>query len=363
MTSRVPQPSCRAPAEPSAPAREDGVVLILILTLLVLTISAVYSFARTAFLEVRSSRQREALVRADLLAESGLRIAERTLIEDLLAAADPLVATTETPRDPWELLSQTPIELPNENGVLHVRVEDSGGKINLNALVDAEGLPRDDSQPFLVSALERIVGDLPGREEDKPYEIEDLAEGILDWLDTDDLTGMGDDEADHYGRQGASASPLDRPLFTLDELDGVPGLDGLLLEALKAYFSAQPMFPPIEKSGVNLNTAPPHVLGLIYGGSALEKELLGNDEVFRILKARDEGKIFCREIGDDELCTTFPQEVGLLPEVTFPPLQYQSDVFRIRSEARIREARACITAIVDRSDPAEIRTLYYRKGC
>ena len=139
-------------------------------------------------------------------------------------------------------------------------------------------------------------------------------------------------------------------------------MDGLLLEALKAYFTVQPMFPDIEKSGVNPNTAPAHILGLIYHGTAQEKLLLDRDEVFRILTARSKDKVFCSEEYGEE-CESFAELTGLVGESFFPPLRYTSDIFTIRSEARYDRVRSCTTAVVDRGEASETKTLFYRIGC
>jgi len=355
----------REPGLHGAAGREDGVVLLLILVVIVLTIGSVYTFGRTTILDIMSSRQRTARVRAELLAHSGVEIAKRTLTDDLFMAEDPLTVRLESPGDPWRILSQTPIELPGE-GTLRIRIQDSGSRIALNALVDADGKPHLDSRPFLIAALERIIDKMPGRKEDKTYEIPDLADGILDWLDSDEETRLGDNEADFYRQAGRNSSPLNRPVFSLDELSVIPDLDGLLLEALKDYFSPYPMFPDIERSGVNPNTAPAHILGMIYHGTAQKKQLLDRDDVFRILQAREEEKVFC-EGGSDEGCESFTALTGFAGETIFPPLRYRSDLFMIHSEARVgetRETRACIRTVIDRGvADEEPRVLLYRMGC
>lgn len=352
-------------SQPCQPApvrtqREDGVVLLLVLVIIVLTIGSVYAFARTTVLEAMSSRQRTARVRAEILARAGIHIAVRTLIDDLYLSDDLMTTGVESPKDPWRLLSRTPIEIPG-NGTLRIRVDDAGSRISLNALVDEDGEPHSDSAGFLKAALERIIEEMPGREEDKLYEVGDLVDAILDWLDRDDETRLGDNEADYYRNQGSGALPIDRPVLTLDELSDVPEMDALLLETLKAYFTAHPMFPDIEHSGVNPNTAPAHILGLIYIGAALKKELLDRDEVFRILEARSEDKVFCpSEYGEE--CESFAALTGFTGD-PFPPLQYVSHIFTVKTEARYDEARACVTAVISREVTDGPETLFYRMGC
>ena len=60
---------------------EEGVVLLMVLTVIVLTISAVYAFARTSMLSVMAERQRMHHTRAELLARSSIEVGIRAVIE------------------------------------------------------------------------------------------------------------------------------------------------------------------------------------------------------------------------------------------------------------------------------------------
>ena len=205
---------------------------------------------------------------------------------------------------------------------------------------------------------------MPGRAEEKLYDTDAIAVGILDWLDTDDQTAsFGDNEARFYAGTDPDAIPLDRPFFSLDELAGVPGMDRLLVEALKDYFTAYPMFPAVDKSGVNPNTAPAHVLGLVYHyqGNASEGRLFDRDDVFRILRFRDEERVFCRDSAL-EGCESLQEHMEIFGDSVFPPFQFASDVFEIKVEASYGETRACVSRVIDRSDD-EVRTLAYRIEC
>ncbi len=341
---------------------EQGVVLLLVLVILVACISTVYAFTRTTTLEVLSSRHRSERTRAELLARSGVRVAERALLDDL-EWGDELTRLLESQLDDWALLTRAPIEVPG-GGELRIGIVDAGARINLNGLIDASGQPRLPSRPFLETALERIIESMPGRAEEKLYDIDAIAVGILDWLDANDQTAsFGDNEARFYDGMDSDAVPLDRPLFSLDELGAVPGVDRLLLEALKDYFTAYPMFPAVDKSGVNPNTAPAHVLGLVYHyqGNASEGRLFDRDDVFRVLRFRDEERIFCRE-SSREGCESFQEHMEIFGDLVFPPLQFASDVFEIEVEASYGETRACVSRVIDRSG-VEVRTLAYRLEC
>jgi type II secretory pathway component PulK len=338
---------------------EEGVVLLLVLVVIVLTIVSVYAFARTTVLDVVGLRQGILRDRAELLARSGLEIAQRALADDLSRAdTNPLAAQTETLLDAWAILGEEPIEVPG-GGELRVSIRDSGSRFNLNALLDSDGEPLTDSRPFLEAALERIIDNMPGRPEDKLYEPGELADAILDWIDSNDTTRMGDDEVSTYERMRAAGSPLERPLFTLAELAGLPGMDAPLLAELEQYFTPYPLFPIFQNAGVNPNTAPTHVLGLIYYGTADDMALATQDDVFRILRAREDGRVFCSGAAD-ERCVTFASEIGRAGETVFPPLQLSSNVFNIESRATVAGASFRIIATVDRTEPASPRMLEFQ---
>ena len=346
---------------------EEGVVLLLVLVLVVVAISTAYAMSKTSLIEVMSSRQRAQHARAEVLARSGIKLAERTLQDDLIEG-DETTRAVESDRDAWAVLSTEDIVLPGD-AHLRLTIRDAGGKVNLNALVDKDGKRiGETSKAFLKAALAHIRDTTPalkGKSGLGDEDIDDLADAILDWIDKDEDTRVGTPEEEFYVEmRKATSAPLNRPLFSIDELAGVPGLDALMLDALAAYFTTQPMFPPADGGGANLNTAPPHVLGLIYHGVGDELELLDQRNVFELLKARQEGKVFCPAAGAPP-CTDFFSELGLAPgEQIFPPLTYTASVFRIDSEARIGETRACVHSVVDRSGGGgEMKTLFYELGC
>jgi type II secretory pathway component PulK len=350
-----------------AAAREEGVVLLLVLVVIVLCIGTVYAFTRTTTLEVLGTRHRTARAQADLLARSGLAIATRAILEDR-AETDPLIQQLETPRDPWARLGLQPIDLPG-GGRIRISVEDSGTRLNPNGLLDAEGAALPESPSYLEAVLARVVRDMPGRQEEKRYDPGELAHAILDWIDSDTQTARGDDEGPYYARLagpgGRDALPLDRPLLSIAELADVPGMDALLLESLEAYLTPYPMFPDAQHRGVNPNTAPAHVLGLVqhgYSGAEAQQALFDEPLVFRILAARAEGRVFCASSGTD--CAPLEEELPELSgETLFPPLQYASDVFLVRVEAEVGETRSCVTSVIDRSRGEAPRTLSYGMDC
>jgi type II secretory pathway component PulK len=345
---------------------EDGIVLLLVLVLIVVAISTAYAMSKTSLIEVLASRQSAQHTRADLLARSGVGLAERALMDDLIEGTD-ITRAVESGLDAWSLLSRQEIELPG-GALLRVRIHDAGNKIDINSLVDAQGKRvAETSKTFLKAVLAHLRDTAPefkGSSALGDQEIDDLSDAILDWLDKDDETRVGTPEPEYYVEiKKAKSPPLNRPVFSLDELAPVPGMDPLLLEALKAYFTPYPMFPGTDGGGVNLNTAPAYVLALIFHGVADDQRLLDQRDVFEILKARGEGKVFCPTAGQDP-CTTFSGTVGIADgEAIFPPLTYKSRVFAIDVEATVGETRACVHSVIDRGASGGPKTLYYELGC
>ncbi len=359
---------------------ERGVVLILVLAILVLTVGSVYAFERRSLLEVASGRARNERVRAELLARSGIAVGVRA-VEDASKGPAPapqaqdgesaqpqpesqsISAGVDSVQSAWALLGRAPVELPGV-GELKVEVVDAGSRINLNALVTPTGEIKPESREFLQAALERVIEELPGRTEEKLYgPPEELADAILDWLDADDTTHLNDDENDVYPSRGGGR-PVNRPLWILAELATVPHMDSRLLAEFEHYFTTQPPHPKEGQGGVNPNTAPPHLLGMIYHGVTGDQRLLQADDVAALMRARDEGRLICENEAGDERCTSFAETLGRDGQA-FPPLALQSSVFEIKSEAKVGETRACVMTVVDLTGEGggSTQTLDYRMGC
>jgi type II secretory pathway component PulK len=345
---------------------EEGIVLLLVMVLIVVAVSTAYALSKTSLLEVMSTRQQEDHTRADLLARSGIKLAERALQDDLVEG-DEVNKAVESDRDAWAVLSHQEIELPG-GAVLRVGIRDAGAKVNINSLVDNDGKRvGETSKSFLEAVLGHIRDTTPafkGAASFGDQEIDDLADAILDWLDKDEETRVGTPEHEWYvDIKKAKSGPLNRPLFSLDELAPIPYLDPAMLDALKTYFTTEPMFPGGKGGGVNLNTAPPHVLGLIYHGVGEELQLVDQRDVFTLLKARKEGAVFCPEEGQPP-CVNFFKVLGIADgETIFPPLTFQSRVFRIDVEASVGEARSCVREVIDRGIGTQPTILFYELSC
>ena len=129
-------------------AREEGVVLLLILILITTTIGAVYAFARVSVLGISSARQRMDRTRAELLARSSLDLAVQALRDDA-ASSDPVHSAIDYGEDAWALLNREPVVFPDAGMEVRFRIRDAGQRIDLNALLDGQGAAQPISARFL----------------------------------------------------------------------------------------------------------------------------------------------------------------------------------------------------------------------
>jgi type II secretory pathway component PulK len=288
-------------------------------------------------------------------------VAIRALKDDLQRTSNSATDGLETPRDPWYLIGERALLLP-DHGRLRIRVRDMGAKINLNGLVDSKRVAHAESYDFLVAALTHVMDRMPGRREDRFYKPKELAGAILDWLDQGIRTRLGDLETRIYQARGARSRPTNRAFYSINALADLPGVDAALLEAMRHYFTVHPTFVELNESGLNPNTAPGWALGMIYMGTSDRRDLIEYREVLTTLQERARGRIFC-PVSEEDPCTSFHELIGQVGESAFPPLAFHNRAFEIESVGEYREASACVTAVVERYGPQDVRAIAYEQRC
>jgi general secretion pathway protein K len=332
--------------------RDRGLVLIAVLFFVVLAYAGVGTFLARAIVDGRSATNRDQAARAEALARGGVRLAVAALLMDR-AAEQQSDFEVDTPHDPWALLGAAPVPLA-DGGLLHVRVEDAGAKLSLNALF-AEGAPRDEkTEVFLTELLTKVIDEIPVRPEQKLYDVPVLARNLIDWVDTDNVRVAGGAEDDYYAAQRPPYRAANLPLLSVDELLLVEGFDAQLVNALRPYVDVIPL---AGADGVNPNTAPSWVLALLFHGQPGAEELADEDTVRRILDIRDQKGILCADEANHPGCTPLREVVE--GEV-YPPLTYHANVFRVTAEARYGEVRRTVEAVVDRSEAEKPAILAWR---
>ena len=172
-----------------------------------------------------------------------------------------------------------------------------------------------------------------------------------------DALARGGAEDTWYQQQSPPYRAANQPLRTVDELAMVEGFTPILVDGLRPYVTVHPRE---GGSGINLNTAPAHVLSLVYHGSLGSRTLASEDTVRRILRARQDGRILCSETASDDRCILASEIVdgSIFPEATLPG---EASVFTVEAEATVGDIRRTIAAVVDRTQASDPRILEWRR--
>ena len=113
----------------------------------------------------------------------------------------------------------------------------------------------------------------------------------------------------------------------------------------------------ISQKGINPNTAPPHVLGLLFSDDGADLRFADEEQVRQILEIRQEGGFVCGDDQSGEGCTPMRE---IVTNAIYPPPSYRSAIFTITAEARVGDVRRSIEAILDRESGAEPLLLSWR---
>jgi general secretion pathway protein K len=234
--------SDRGGRPPRSPRHRDesGVVLLLVMLVLALISVLVLTWAQEWRTELQlASNYREAH-QCRRLAEAGVyyalgKLLENKILESSIVAADPQAAAKLT--GGW-LADQRVHELKLPGGLVAVRVEDEGGKVNLN-LAGEETL----------TALFTFLGFSPER-------IPIMVDSILDWRSAGEQPRPFGAKSAYYKRLDPPYICRDGPFETVTELSWVRGFEvATLAPRLVDYLTVQK-----GSRGININTAPLAVL-------------------------------------------------------------------------------------------------------
>jgi type II secretory pathway component PulK len=336
---------------------EAGVVLVVVLVFALLLASSVATFLRRATVDTLIARNRESAARAESIARGGIRLATVLILEDKLRGDGAATGT-----DLWAQVGLVDIPV-DELSSLRLQILDAGDKLNLNAVFqfDDSGQPNANAIPYLEAILGKVIEELPIDPGEKAlYDVPELAANLVDWVDADDLRVRGGAEDDAYQKRDPPRRAANRPLLSLDELRIVEGFGPLLVDALRPYLT---VFPYAGRNGINPNTAPPHVLALLYYNDGSELRLAPEDRIREILRVRHEGGSICAEGAETDPqseipCTPIGEIVG--PNEIYPPPAWSSDVFTARARATVAGVSRTVEAVLDRKQSGEPLLLSWR---
>jgi general secretion pathway protein K len=216
---------------------ERGIALIAVLWGTALLALLAGSFADAARTETRIAHHLVERTRAAALADAGVYRA-------ILALLDPL------PERRWRDDGE-PYALALAGGAVEIRIQDEGGRIDLNA---APG-------PLLQGLLRTA-----GLAEDESAA---LVDRLADWRDADDLRRPHGAEARDYRAAGYWDGPKNGEFQAVEELRQVPGVSPALYERIAAALTVHSGRP-----SVNTATAPAQVLLSMPGMDEVKVEAL-----------------------------------------------------------------------------------------
>ncbi len=328
-----------------ASRHREGVVLLIVLFFALMLTSSIATFTRRSIIDVIVARNRDAAARAEALARSGIRLGKAILILDRQLKQS-LEQGIDSQQDSWYKLASMNIPVGN-NATMRIRIEDSGSRFNLNSIFNYgdEEVTWDETEPFLQALLEKVIDEMKLPPGEIYYDIPDLAAALIDWVDPDDV-GFNGREDDYYLAQEPPYRAANGPLLSVDDLFLVEGFDHKLVEALRPYISVEPF---AGGGGINLNTAPPHVLSLMYFNDGVDDRLADQGVVKKILDVRDAGGLLCGESAGAENCTPVSD---ITPNAIFPPPIFSASLFKIVASGSVGDINRSIEAVVNRStDP------------
>ena len=357
-------PLRRAPGTRHDRNRRGVVLLVVLFFALLLTVS-VATFLRRATIDSLVTRNRDDAARAEALVRGGVRLAEGLLLQDRLLEQQGGAARIDRFDDLWAVASGQQIDIGG--GTLRIDIEDAGAYLNLNALsqLNDQGkwAARSKSRVYLQFLFEKWIDELPIPPGERAlYDPQELAANLLDWMDSDEVRTQGGFEDDFYQRQDPPYQTANGPILSVEELRLVEGFNGTLVDHLRNYVTVFPWSAggcghPGVGCGVNLNTAPPHVLALLFYDDGVADRLATEDVVRGILRARDAGGGICGANNSEGACTPISE---LVTNPIFPPPTVLSQLFFVRAEARVNDVRRSVEAVIDRSPSDGSRVLSWR---
>jgi general secretion pathway protein K len=213
--------------------QEKGMVLLLVLVVVALLASLLTEFAFSTLVDLRLTETFRDSARAYYLAKGGIRVGRMILQED------------KNDYDaPDELWGQGVSTYPVGEGQVSIRIEDLGGKLDINRLVTPQG----NIDALFKDRFLRLFG---MTEADDPT---GLTDALIDWLDPDSDPEDYGAEDEYYQGLESSYSCKNAPLDCLDELGMVRGFTPEVIRIVTPHVTVH------GSEKVNVNTASAEVL-------------------------------------------------------------------------------------------------------
>lgn len=218
---------------------ERGMVLLLVLTVVTLLAALLTEFAFSSLVDLRLAETFRDSSRAYYLANGGVRVGRVLLQED-----------RNNYDGPGELWSLGVPGYPVGDGTVSIRIDDLGGRIDLNRLVNNVGDANDEAKNRCL----RLFAEL---------DLEDpagLVDALIDWLDPDEEEREFGAESRHYLDLPRPYRAKNGSLDSFDELLLVRGIDAEVLNRLAPHVAVLGAQLASVEPKLNVNTASVEVL-------------------------------------------------------------------------------------------------------
>lgn len=229
--------------------RERGVAAITAVLIVAVAASAAAVMLAQQSAMIDQAAMVAARAQADLYAQAGVDWARGVLAEDFRQGNE-----VDTLAEGW---AQPIAALPVERAIVSGHIADEQGRFNLNNVV-RQG-QKSDADLNVLRGLLGSLGLAP-----------DLADAVLDWIDTDaDLSGAAGAEDAYYLSLPRPYRAANREMVQVEELYRVRGFDAAAVARLRPHVTALP-----GRTAINANTASEAVVAALFG-IAREKAAAG----------------------------------------------------------------------------------------
>lgn len=201
-----------------------GSVLLVVVVVIAILVMAAYNFTEIMTTELEAATMYTAEVQARASADSGVEFVATILGNRKGAVAENLihnpqyfmgqvVATSPRPRANSRFTIIAPVEHDTRNNAIRYGLMDESAKLNINYLPNM-GLSNDDLHTLMLNIPNMTV---------------DIADALLDWMDSDDTINTYGAESETYQQMSPPYKAKNGPFETIDEMLLVKGITPTLL--------------------------------------------------------------------------------------------------------------------------------------
>jgi general secretion pathway protein K len=284
---------------------EKGFALVLTLIVTALLVALTVEFVNEVYVDTSARQNFVDAQQASLLAASGV---DGGIYELKLTLAGQSYSSL---LDRWA----KPLEFEEEAGSIKVTIEDENSKLNLNQIVGDNGTFIEPYHEIAILLLKKLGLS------------SDLLDTLADWRNDKIGSHPGGAKSSWYNTLKPPYSAKNGPLDTLEELALVKGFDAGTMNRLRPFVTIY------TDNTININTAAPEMLTALDVGmnDSLVKSVLDYRKTTPFKDRTDLARVAGME--------TIAQGLSLTTTA-------KGTVFRIRSQATVRETIRIIEAVV-----------------